>query len=70
MKNKQVLSIGGYYLDSVNDWSLVEKIPKDLELEVINYFNLGFNHKTVTKMLPEEYKWIAEFISMYHESYL
>ena len=53
-----MVSIGGYYLESVKDWSLVEKIPKDLELEVINYFNLGFNHKTVAKMLPEEYKFI------------
>lgn len=70
MKNKQVLSIGGYYLDSVEDWNLVEKIPKDLEFEVISYFNSGFNHKAVAKMLPAEYKWIAEFISMYHESYL
>ena len=63
------LSGMGYHLDSVEDWNIVAQIPQEIEQDVISYFIAGFNHKEVARKLPEEYKWVPEFISMYHKSY-
>ena len=59
----------GYQLDCIEDWDVVTEIPQKMELEVISYFRAGFSHQYVANRLPETHKWVAEFMSMYHESY-
>ena len=59
----------GYQLDCIEDWDIVAKIPQKMEREVIDYFRKGFRHQYVANLLPETHKWVAEFMSMYHESY-
>ena len=59
----------GYQLDCIEDWDVVAKIPHKMEREVIDYFRKGFTHKYVANLLPDTHKWVAEFMSMYHESY-
>lgn len=68
-KEKGELKGLGYHLDCIEDWDIVAEIPQKMELEVISYFRAGFNHQHVANLLPYTHKWVAEFISMYHESY-
>lgn len=56
----------GYYLDCTEDWDIILEIPEEIEEQILDLRNQGFNRFDVEQMLDEKDKKYAGFIYMYH----
>ena len=59
----------GYYLDDNEQWDDVKLIPDEIEEKIKSLFGNGYDIHTVEKMIPYSYKWVVNFMAMYHISY-
>lgn len=56
----------GYYLDCTEDWNIVLEMSEDVEEQILDLRNQGFNRFDVEQMLDEEHRKYVGFIYMYH----
>ena len=63
----------GFHLDDVSQWDDVIAIPENARMLVKSLFEEGFDqHYAAQEVIREhgnQFKWVAEFMAMYHESY-
>lgn len=58
----------GYHLDDPSQWNEVASIPSEIEDKVESLFLSGYSIVEVKSSLPNEYKWVGDFMGAYHES--